>query len=344
LAAHPPVAGLNLTVGGSTVRVTTNAQALLEQLREYFRDFPDAGRAPQLEATALECPPPAFEFPFVAYPPGPGKTKIKDEYADFADGRIVRKRLTHMSFFFGGGRQLAVGPCLANSNQVVNFVNNRFIQWRLDEGWLLCHAAGVACNGRGLLLAGFPGRGKSTLALHLLSRGLDFVSNDRLLIRREASRLDMLGVAKLPRINPGTILNNPHLIAMLGDEERRRLAGLPPDALWQLEQKYDADIIRCFGPGRFPARATLTAAVILTWQRDAGPARLTRVDLASRPDLLDALIKTPGVHYYVPPDASPPDLSAAAYLTQLDATPVYELAGGVDFDVAVRACLPLLAG
>ncbi|MBK9127160.1 MAG: HprK-related kinase B [Phycisphaerales bacterium] len=344
LAAHPPREALALTVAGHTIEVRTNAPPLLDLLRDYFRDFPAATTSPDVEVVALECPPPAYEFDFTPYPPGPGKTRIKDEYADFPDGRVVRKRLTQMSFFFGGRHNLAVGPCLANSNQVVNFVNNRFIQWHLDRDWLLCHAAGVASSGRGLLLAGLPGRGKSTLALHLLSRGLDFVSNDRLLIKRAGDGVAMRGVAKLPRVNPGTILNNPQLLAMLGEEQRRRYLALEADALWNLEEKYDADVSRCFGPGRFPAQADLSAVVILAWERGAGGTRFGRVDLATREDLLAALIKPPGAHYYVPPGRSAPDLSVQAYLTCLAGCPVYAVEGGLDFALASAECERLVNG
>ena len=85
---------------------------------------------------------------------------------------------------FGGGRNLAIGPCLENSNQVINFVNNRFIEWSVRRGSLLCHAAAVSQGERGISFAGFSGMGKSTLALKTMGQGLSFVSNDRLLISR----------------------------------------------------------------------------------------------------------------------------------------------------------------
>ena len=67
----------------------------------------------------LEAPEPSIDLRFTAYPPGPGKTRIKDEYVDFPDGRMLRKRLTRMVFLFGGRHNIAVGPCLKNSNQAV---------------------------------------------------------------------------------------------------------------------------------------------------------------------------------------------------------------------------------
>ena len=61
--------------------------------------------------------------------PKPGKSKIKEEYGDLEGNRLVCKRLTGMVFVFGGETNLALGPCLVNSNLVVNFINNSRIQW-----------------------------------------------------------------------------------------------------------------------------------------------------------------------------------------------------------------------
>ena len=56
----------------------------------------------------------------------------------------MRKRLTGMVFLMADGLNLAVGPCLANVNQVVNFVNSRYIEHLLRSGGLLCHASACA--------------------------------------------------------------------------------------------------------------------------------------------------------------------------------------------------------
>ncbi len=145
--------------------------------------------------------------------PDPGKSKIKEEYAEIEGGRIVRKRFAGMHFIFGGELHVAIGPCLENPNRIVAFINNRFIALKLNEGCLLGHAAGLAPGG-------FFGAGKSTLALHLMSRGVTFISSDPLIVTQNcAGGLKMFGVAKLPRVKPVVFLD---FIVMESDDARYR--------------------------------------------------------------------------------------------------------------------------
>ena len=51
------------------------------------------------------------------------------------------------------------------------------------------HATSVAISGRGLLILGTSGAGKSALALDLMSRGAGLVSDDRCLVWCEGGRL-----------------------------------------------------------------------------------------------------------------------------------------------------------
>jgi serine kinase of HPr protein (carbohydrate metabolism regulator) len=51
------------------------------------------------------------------------------------------------------------------------------------------HATCVAIQGRGILLHGASGAGKSDLALRLVDRGAAFVSDDYTLVRRDGARL-----------------------------------------------------------------------------------------------------------------------------------------------------------
>jgi HprK-related kinase B len=337
-AAPPAPHEVRVDLGGCVIAVRTNDPALAQELRRYFQEFLSAAGTHEIVITALETAPVELGLALAPKTPDPGKTKIKEEFCELPDGRVVRKRLTGMVFIFGDGDNLVLGPCRENANQVVNFVNNRFIERLLNQGCQLGHAAGVLIGSRGLALAGFAGMGKSTLAMRLMSLGATFVSNDRLLVSREAGGLSMCGVPKQPRVNPGTLLGNEDLAWILGAAERRELTALPAESLWQLERKYDALIVDCFGPGRFVLKTQLGGLVILNWRRDGGAALARRVTFSERPELLAAFIKGTGLFYRPEGAGVGFDRSPAAYAALLSGADVIEITGGVDFDHAAAVC------
>lgn len=364
--------GLRLRLEELSLDVRTNSEAVAEELREYFAEFVVQA------AFAGERPPGAADLRFlfldgpVAEPPvelavrpsAPGKRPDKERWADLPGlpgrgggpaGRIVRKQATGMLFLFGGDRNVAIGPCADNRNQLVNFLCARYMERRLAAGWALGHAAGVAREGRALALCGFAGMGKSTLALHLLTRGLDFVSNDRVLIEPGAAGgcLPVLhGIPKHPRVNPGTALGNPELAgplaAALPEASRRSYGSLAPEALRAVEDKFDARIDACFGPGRFRLAARLAGLVVLNWTHGpgvgsgGGPFCARRVDLRLRPDLLSALRKPPGVFYLPWAIGELARLTPEACLEALDGATVLEFSGAADFSAGAAACLDIL--
>lgn len=334
--------GLTVTFADVSVTVATNSQALARKLAVYYRDFLGDGGSTVLRVTAIEAPAPDFDLPLALKAREPGKTKIKEASIDLPDGRVVRKLLTGLVFLFGHGENYAVGPCLDNDNQLVNFINNRFIEVRLRRGALLFHAAGVAEGPAGIVIAGFAGAGKSTLALEIMRLGTDFVSNDRVMVSREGEGLLMTGLAKMPRVNPGTVLNNPNLAPVMDEADRQRFAALPPDELWDLEHKYDAFIDECFGPGRFRLACPMVGLVVLRWKRDTSPVTADRVDLRRRRDLMPAFMKDVGLFYEFEDPDEPVQADQNAYLDLLGDLPVLEIDGGVDFGRAAAICLDFL--
>ena len=338
---------LFLDLGDCRIKVSSNSPALLAELDSYFGVFV-AGPGPvEVSITALEAPSPSVPLDLQVKEPDPGKDKIKEEYTDLPGGRLVRKVLTGMVFLFGQDVNLAVGPCCANPNQVVNFINNRYIEHKLNRDCLLGHSAAVAHlkdgRMRGLALAGFSGAGKSTLAMHIMSRGALFVSNDRLLVRQNGTGLSMFGVAKLPRINPGTALNNPHLACVVPHDERGRFLELEGDDLWDLEHKYDVFLDKCFGEGRFVLAAPMHGLVVLNWRRGGGESSIRFVKAHERPDLLPAFMKAAGL-FYLPPDGVDDwnDPGLAPYTALLTRCDLVEITGGVDFERAADFCMEYL--
>ncbi|MFW5499811.1 MULTISPECIES: HprK-related kinase B [unclassified Maridesulfovibrio] len=342
----PAPKSLFIDFGGCVIETRVNSSDLLTDLNNYFKEFLVDAEKGDILITAHECPAVDLGLEYTVKQPDPGKTKIKEEFHDLPDGRVVYKRLTGMIFVFGGGENIAIGPCIENSNQLINFINNRFIEFKLNNGCYLGHAAGVIENGRGIAMAGFSGMGKSTLALHLMSRGTTFVSNDRIMAEENAedngNSLTMYGVAKQPRINPGTALNNPDLSCIVAPEDKEKFISMPKEELWELEHKYDALIDECYGKDKFILKAPMSGLVILNWQRDNSETEIKIVDPKERKDLLPAFMKGTGLFYLPDSPKNEMDPDVDAYADFLSKTTLIEISGGVDFDKAADACLKFM--
>ena len=338
----PTVESLFIDFGGCIIETKVNSKELLADLKNYFKEFMINGVKGDILITAHECSPVDLGIEYTVKQPDPGKTKIKEEHADLVDGRVVYKRLTGMIFAFGKGENIAIGPCVKNSNQVINFINNRFIEYKLNQGCLLGHAAGVIQNGRGIAIAGFSGMGKSTLALHLMSKGTTFISNDRVMIEDNNSEITVYGVAKQPRINPGTALNNPDLASIIAENDKEKFLSLPQAELWNLEHKYDALIDECYGKNKFILRGPLSGLVILNWQRDDSETVIKIVNPMERKDLLPAFMKGTGLFYLPDSPDKMKDPDIMEYAKIISKTALIEISGGVDFDKAANACIKFM--
>jgi HprK-related kinase B len=111
-----------------------------------------------------------------------------------------------------------------------------------------------------------------------------------------------------------------------------------------VEDKFDAPIQACFGPGRFRLAAPLAGVVVLNWKHGGGALSVRRVDLGQRLDLLEALRKEPGVFYLPRAIGGRALLTTEQCLEALRGVPALELSGGSDFEAAARACEEFLDG
>ena len=323
-------------------KICSNDYKLLNELRSYFKQFTTS------EDVTIHCcitlhqgQVPNIPLDFESKPPEKDKKKIKEEFCKLANGKIVKKLASGIYFIFDREDFLAVGPCLEHTNQVVNFINQRFIEHKVNQGALLAHAAGVQKDGQGLAVAGNSGSGKSTLALQLLNYGFTFTSNDRLLLQQHPYGLRMLGVAKLPRINPGTALNNPKLQTLLPSAERSRLNSLPTQKLWELEDKYDVPIEDIYGQEKFFLNAPIDSLLFLNWSDKNAPLHLEKFCPRERLDLIEMLKKESDSFYCVNCKTCT-EHSIANYCEILEQIRMYELSGGIDFERAVEICFQIL--
>ncbi len=334
--AVPGTQALYLRVEAWTLRIRSNSDALLDRLGRYFAHVTVAGIDADMEVLAIEREAPELDVTFTDWKREPGKTGRKDSYHDLVDGRLLRKVRTGMVFLQSETQRIAAGPCLRYDNQVINFVNSQFMNRLQQHGWTICHAAGLVRDGVVLAMAGFSGGGKSTLMLQMLEDpGMAYLTNDRLFVRTYDGETQAVGIPKLPRINPGTIVHNPRLQPLIPEAERKALLRLPAQQLWDLEDKYDVFIDEVYGSDRIVERGRLAAFLVLNWRRDSEhPTRVRQVDLRRRPELLDAIMKSPGPFYqYADGDlySDSTALDRDAYLAALADIAVYEVSGKVDF-------------
>ncbi|MCZ2721784.1 HprK-related kinase B [Marinomonas sp. 15G1-11] len=324
--------------------VLSNTQALVSELRDYFRSYPQHQATADIEIHLIESSEPAPSYPWADWAREAGKSGRKDSYVDIHKGRLLHKVRTGMVFFQSNMSRLAVGPCLQNINQVVNFINNQYMNYLQQQEHVICHAAAVSINGKGTAVAAFSGGGKSTLMLKLMDHpGAKFISNDRLFLKANSQGVLSRGVPKLPRINPGTILNNPKLLSILDPEEQHSLNRLPQTELWDLEQKYDVMIDQVYGENKIELETQLDTVLLLNWDRKSSDKPLlTKVNPENHKKLIGAIMKSPGPFYQDAKGAflAGPEIPALEqYLAVLNKVNVYEVSGGVDFDYLAQIYL-----
>jgi len=339
---------LHLGLGACTLRLRSNSAELITGLRDYFGHVVVESRDPDLDILAVEREAPDLGIEFTDWKREPGKTGRKDAYHDLDGARLVLKVRTGMVFLQSETDRIAAGPCLEYDNQVINFINAQYMNWLQNRGWLICHASGLVKGGHCLAMAGFSGGGKSTIMLRLMDDpSVSYLTNDRLFVLRNG-QTQAVGIPKLPRINPGTIVHNEALHGLMSTEQREAFLAMPPEDLWHVEDKYDVHVDRVYGQGRIVERAPLKSFLVLNWNRDSDqPMRVERVDLGERRDLLSAIMKSPGPFYKFPDGRFFTDtmtLDEDAYLAALDGVGIYEAKGGVDFDALSRHCVDELMG
>ncbi|WP_017998323.1 HPr kinase/phosphatase C-terminal domain-containing protein [Paracoccus sp. N5] len=119
---------------------------------------------------------------------------------------------------------------------------------------MILHASCVAHRGRGLLILGASGAGKSGLALEMMALGAALVADDRTALRCEAGAI----IADAPDSLRGLIeargvgilrarAHGPVELALAVDLDRAEPERLPPDRRFGL---FDGDLPLVLGAGR----------------------------------------------------------------------------------------------
>jgi predicted O-methyltransferase YrrM len=164
-------------------------------------------------------------------------------------------------------------------------------EWATGSGRHFVHAGAVGCDGKGVLLTGLSGSGKSTTALACLEAGMDYAGDDYVILTpSERPRAHCLySTAKL---DAGSLERLPGLRAAISDfrrgEEEKTVLDLHRHRPAQLRASLpvDAIVLPSIGTGERPTLRRTSAADAL---RAVAPSTLLQLPRAGRSDM-DAMV------------------------------------------------------
>lgn len=190
------------------------------------------------------------------------------------------------------------------------------------RGLYSLHAAGLAANGRALLLPGTSGTGKSTLSVALARAGLGFLGDDTLFLATREEGLRVLAFPDEIDLTEQSVAFFPEVVPWLTATGGWRKRQLRPERLSGSQS--DAEIVWRAAPG------------VLVFPQISGrrKSRLEPIDAG------EALLELVPNVLLTEPSSSQAHLDALAALAR--SSRCYRLATGTDLDGAVRLLLDLL--
>ena len=163
-------------------------------------------------------------------------------------------------------RGIAIGTVSPEVARDADFVRYGFIEamglsmLARGRGYVAIHASGVVHRGRGAVLQGPAGAGKSTLAMACARAGFGVLAEDVVFARRSGGGVELWGMPWIQRLLPEAVDLFPDL--------RGVVPRLQPNGEHKIE--VDLDLLR---PGAAQPSAQAAAAVLLVRGSD-GPSRI----------------------------------------------------------------------
>jgi HprK-related kinase B len=327
---YRPDHALGLMIGGVPVALYTNAPRVAERLGEYFAPYAATRIPADAPVVHLVQGEPVYDAARLRDVPRRLREQgVKEAFYD-ADGfRVVVKRRTGVTIYVAEPEHYVAGDLVRNFNQAVNLVMTVYAKAMLRRGYIMLHASAIVGAVDGVAFASASGFGKSTVALALVERHQHLVTNDRLFLRAPGGIVEMVGVPKKPRVNPGTLLRIPSLSPLVTEEERARYRAMNPEELWALERKHDVDVDALYGPGTTRLSGLLRAIFLLRWSPLDMGWNVRTLPPGDRAAALEPLLKSAGAYDLRPPSAVE---SIRCLRSIAGAVAVYDVRGRADVD------------
>ncbi|MDO6824211.1 HprK-related kinase B [Marinobacter sp. 1_MG-2023] len=343
LAKRGCTSELALAFHGMAFKILSDDSGVLNLLRDYFSGLTETGTETPTTQQRVYLVNKSMDTSKIHWTPveriKASSLGLKEAYADVPGGRWIHKVRTGMVMFQALTDPIIFGDLREHISQVINFINNQFLNYQQRQGYLLGHASAFNIDGSVTAIAASSGGGKSTLMLKALEAdNTRFLSNDRILFKVAGDQVRILGLAKHPRVNPGTLINSQRLQSILPESKRKRFEGMPQGQLWDIEQKYDVLIPQAYGEDKAALSGRLKNLVLLDWTLGASePTALSTVDIRANPEALEGLRKSPGPFFQQADGRFPPEQSRSAdiYVENLRGVQIWRLAGKVDFERAI---------
>ncbi len=216
-----------------------------------------------------------------------------------------------------------------------------------EDGFAQVHAAGCAYQGRGLLLMGEKGRGKSTLLGQFMSHGARQISNDVAFARVTGGSPEIIAFPHMTRVADGTIQDNPKLRDGLARQARSGNYLESPVFNGGKEEFYYPVLERIWGENPVCRRMALDLIIFPALDLECGKAEVTPLGAAEKAARLrDLLINDPPYPDWLPfmADTQFRGLAVSAAESLLScAPPAYEVRFGSSRTNAVGAIAEILA-
>ena len=259
--------GVALHFEDFALTIETVDQNIIGKLRRYFGDFasePSSADRPYSLLRIIEEEPRQADDDLA-----PWMEKGKEAFLDLPSGRFVRKLRAGISISiqedFWSSVWTIRGPISRNFGQVIGVIGAIHGLHVIDRGGSMIHASAVANDkDHALAVIGQSGSGRSSVAVRLLAEGFDFISNDRIILDPPLATDEVVvhGLPKLPRVNPGGILDGENTRIVLDPTTREQHESSTREK--PSKGKLDLQVERVLGR-RWILNGELKAAIVLSW-------------------------------------------------------------------------------